>query len=75
MHVYFHYIMRDDKEKTGNGDLSLAVFSLMDPMKHVNTMSMPGASAAAAAEVIDVDDDVPSLDNQQVTYPNPNPNH
>ena len=31
VHVYFHYLMRDDTEKTGNGDLSLAVFSMMDP--------------------------------------------
>ena len=76
IHVYFHYLMRDDKEKTGNGDLSLAVFSMMDPRKHVNSMPMPGASAASASETIDVDDDVPSSsDNQQVTYPNPNPKH
>ena len=67
VHVYFHYIMSDDKEKSGNTDLSLAVFSLMKPTKHVNDMPMPGASTAAAATVMDVVDDVPSSDNQATT--------
>ena len=64
VHVYFHYIMRDDKEKNGNSDLSLTVFSLMDPTKHVNSMPIPGTSVAGATPVMDVDDDVPSSNNQ-----------
>ena len=62
VHVYLHYIMCEDKEKSGNEDLSTAAFSLIDSRKHVNSMHMPGVSTSTSYD--DVDEDVPSSDNQ-----------
>ena len=63
VHVYLHYIMRDDKEKTGSDDLSIAAFSLIDPKKHVNSMFMP-AGSTTSTRMCDYDEDMPSSDNQ-----------
>ena len=57
IHVYLHYIMREDRHKSGSDDLSIATFSLIDPKKHVNSMSMPAGSTPF------VDEDIPSAAN------------
>ena len=62
--VYLHYIMREDNERTGSDDLSIAAFSLIDPKKHVNSMQLPAGAFTSTTKTIDVDDDVPSSDNQ-----------
>ena len=65
VHVYLHYIMREDKERSGNDDLSIAAFSLIDPKKHMNSMSMPaGAMTSTTTTTHDNDEDMPSSDNQ-----------
>ena len=61
IHVYLHYIMREDKHKSGSDDLSIATFSLIDPKKHVNSMSMPAGSTPFTPS--DVDEDIPSAGN------------
>ena len=61
IHVYLHYIMREDKARSGNDDLSIAAFSLMDVTKHVNSMFMP---AGAMTSCSTNDEDMPSSDNQ-----------
>ena len=53
--------MREDKARSGNDDLSIAAFSLMDVTKHVNSMSMP---AGAMTSRTTNDEDMPSSDNQ-----------
>ena len=63
VHVYLHYIMQDDKTKTGSDDLSIAAFSLIDSKKHVNSMRMPAGSTTPTT-ICDVDQDIPSSDNQ-----------
>ena len=56
--------MREDNERTGSDDLSIAAFSLIDPKKHVNSMQLPAGAFTSTTKTIDVDDDVPSSDNQ-----------
>ena len=53
--------MREDKARSGNDDLSIAAFSLMDVTKHVNSMSMP--AGAMTSRTIN-DEDMSSSDNQ-----------
>ena len=57
--------MWEDKLKTGSDDLSIVTFSLIDPKKHVDSMCMPAGSTTSAT-ICDVDEDVPSSDNQPV---------
>ena len=64
VHVYLHYIMREDKVRSGNDDLSIAAFSLMDVKKHVNSMSMPAGAMTSTTTTHDDDEDMPSSDNQ-----------
>ena len=57
MHVHLHYIVREDKVRSGNDDLSVSAFSLVDVKKHVNSMSMP---AGAMTSCSTNDEDMPS---------------
>ena len=54
--------MREDKARSGNDDLSIAAFSLMDVTKHVNSMSMP---AGAMTSRTTNDEDMPSSSDNQ----------
>ena len=69
IHVYLHYIMRDDEEHTGNDNLSLAAFSLINESKHVNTMPMPSTRTIRRTPTYGDDEDVPSSSDQPKRSP------